>query len=416
MATTRRNSGEASRFDLETPSKRFDVVVVGGFGHVGLPLGVSLAGKGRRVCAFDINATSGAEIERGNVPFKEAGCEEVLRAALETGMFQTSLDPRVISASDVVIIVIGTPVDRHLNPEFDPIWSLLEAISDYLVDGQLVVLRSTVYPGTTDRLHRTLPAKGKAIELAFCPERVAEGHAMEEFQTLPQIISAYSESGFQRCRDLFASLTTDVVELTPLEAELAKLFSNTWRYTLFATANQFFMIANDHGADFHRIHHAMTYNYPRVKDLPKPGFAAGPCLFKDAMQLAAFNNNRFYLGHAAMLVNEGLPNYLIDRLKLKYDISGMTVGILGMAFKANSDDKRDSLSYKLKKVLQFESNEVLCSDVYIEEPGFVTVDELIRRSDVIVVGAPHREYASLAISQDKIVVDVWNMWGHGCVV
>jgi UDP-N-acetyl-D-mannosaminuronic acid dehydrogenase len=394
----------------------FDVVVVGGFGHVGLPLAVSLAGKGRRVCAVDVNASVQREILSGSVPFKEEGCEAVLQAALKTGNFRTSLDSRVIAGASCVVIVIGTPVDRHLNPEFDPIWNLVDSIFEYLVDGQLLVLRSTVYPGTTDRLQRVISERGKNIDVAFCPDRVAEGRGMEELQTLPQIISAYSERGFQRCRELFAPLTADVVELTPLEAELAKLFTNTWRYTLFATANQFFMLANDHGADFHRIHHAMTHNYPRVKDLPRPGFAAGPCLFKDAMQLAAFNNNRFYLGHAAMLVNEGLPNYLVERLKAKFKLSEMTCGILGMAFKANSDDKRESLSYKMRTILQFEARDVLCSDAYIAEPGFVSAEELVRRSDVILVGVPHRGYEALQIPREKVLVDIWNMKGNGCVL
>jgi len=398
-------------------NKLYDVVVVGGFGHVGLPLAVSLAGAGRQVCALDINAEVEKQIKAGKVPFKEDGCEEVLRSALARGTLHTSLDAATtVSRAEVVVVVIGTPVDRHLNPEFEPIRALMDSLSEYLVDGQLVVLRSTVYPGTTDRLKRLLVDSGKDVEVAFCPERIAEGHAMEELQTLPQIISSFSADGVRRCRELFAPLTTDVVELAPIEAELAKLFTNTWRYTLFATANQFYMLANDHGADFYRIHHAMTHNYPRAKDLPKPGFAAGPCLFKDAMQLAAFNNNRFYLGHAAMLVNEGLPNYLVDRLKRRCDLTKLTVGVLGMAFKANSDDKRESLSYKLRKVLAFESARVVCSDVYIHDPGFVSAEELVSQADVIVLGAPHREYRDLPIPSDKVVVDIWNMWGEGCVL
>ncbi len=377
---------------------------------------MSLAGKGRQVCALDINAAVRDQLLSGSTPFQEGDCERVLRAALAAGTFHTSLDVTTVAQADVVVVVIGTPVDRHLNPAFEPVWALLQSLSDHLVDGQLLILRSTVYPGTTDRLRQKLADLGKNVELAFCPERIAEGQAMKELETLPQLIAAYSPEALQRCRDFFAPLTDDVVELTPLEAELAKLFTNTWRYTLFATANQFFMLANDHGADFYRIHHAMTHNYPRTAGMPKPGFAAGPCLFKDAMQLAAFNNNRFYMGHAAMLVNEGLPNYIVDRLKARYDLSRMTVGVLGMAFKANSDDKRESLSYKLRKVLAFESREVFCSDVHIHEPGYVTPAELIDRSDVIVLGAPHDEYRDLVIPPEKIVVDIWNMWGQGCIL
>ena len=291
-----------------------------------------------------------------------------------------------------------------------------ESLSGHFRDGQLIVLRSTVYPGTTDRLQRLLKDAGKNVEVAFCPERIAEGHAIEELSSLPQIISAYSAEGIRRCKELFQNLTADIVELTPLEAELAKLFANTWRYTLFATANQFFMLANDHGADFYRIYDAMRHNYPRSQGIPTPGFAAGPCLFKDAMQLAAFNNNRFYLGHAAMLVNEGLPNYLVDRLKLRYDLSTLKCGILGMAFKAGSDDKRESLSYKLKKILEFEAKEVVCSDSYIMEPAFVRAEDLVEQSDVIIIGTPHGEYRRLGLPHDKIVVDIWNVWGNGCVL
>jgi UDP-N-acetyl-D-mannosaminuronic acid dehydrogenase len=268
----------------------------------------------------------------------------------------------------------------------------------------------------TEKLRNWLREQGKNVEVAFCPERIAEGFAMEELQSLPQIVSSFSERGVQRATELFQPLTKHIIAVPPIEAELAKLFSNVWRYLKFAAANQFFMIANDHGADFYRIHHAMTTNYERCRDLPKPGFAAGPCLFKDTMQLAAFNNNNFYLGHSAMLVNEGLPNYIVQCIKRTHDLSRKTVGILGMAFKADVDDKRSSLSYKLKKILSFEAKKVLCSDLYIEESGFVSTEELLRDSDVIIVGAPHREYRTLRFPADKIVVDVWNTSGKGCVI
>jgi UDP-N-acetyl-D-mannosaminuronic acid dehydrogenase len=394
----------------------FDVVVVGGFGHAGLPLALSLANKGQKVCALDVNRERGELLRRGEMPFLEAGADEILRRVLRSGHLKLSLDPRVITDTETVIIIIGTPVDRHLNPEFEAMRDMIESYLDFFRDGQLIVLRSTVYPGTTEKLQLWFRECGKEVELAFCPERIAEGQAITELETLPQIISAFSEDGLKRSGDLFRLLTEDIVVLTPMEAELAKLFTNVWRYIKFATANQFFMIANDHGADFYQIHRAMTYKYERAQDLARPGFAAGPCLFKDAMQLAAFNNNTFYVGHAAMLVNEGLPNYVVSKLKQKYNLRELIVGILGMAFKANSDDSRESLAYKLKKILALESRGVLCSDVYIAEDGFVAPEELVEQADVIILAAPHKEYATLAVPEKKVVVDIWNLWGRGCVI
>lgn len=395
---------------------KYDAVIVGGFGHVGLPLAISLADAGARICALDINESAQRTIGDGQMPFQDEGAEEVLRRTLASGQLTLSLDPATIAQTDTVVVIIGTPVDRHLNPEFEEMRDIMRGYLPYFRDGQLIVLRSTVFPGITEKLRGWLRAQGKDVELAFCPERIAEGFAMTELRSLPQIISSFSEEGLLRARKLFEPLTKDLIAIPPIEAELAKLFSNVWRYVKFAAANQFFMIANDHGADFYRIHHAMTTDYERCRDLPKPGFAAGPCLFKDAMQLAAFNNGGFYMGHAAMLVNEGLPNYVVSMIKRKHDLREKTVGILGMAFKANIDDRRESLAYKLKKILLFEAKEVLCSDAHIAEDGFVGTAELMRRSDVIIVGAPHREYKSLQMPEGKLLVDVWNMNGQGCVI
>jgi UDP-N-acetyl-D-mannosaminuronic acid dehydrogenase len=395
---------------------RYDVVIVGGFGHVGLPLAISLADRGQTVCAFDIDEHARRLIVDGRMPFHEDGAEQALRRVLQSGNLTLSLDPNVLPQTDTVVVIIGTPVDRHLNPEFEQLREVIAGYLPYFRDGQLLVLRSTVYPGITEKLRSWLHAEGKRVELAFCPERIAEGLAMIELSSLPQIISSFSEEGLARARSLFATLGVETIAVPPIEAELAKLFSNVWRYIKFAAANQFFMIANDHGADFYRIHHAMTTNYERCSDLPKPGFAAGPCLFKDAMQLAAFNKGGFYMGHAAMLVNEGLPNYIVNQIKRSHDLRDKTVGILGMAFKANVDDKRESLSYKLKKILLFEARQVLCSDARINDPDFVSSEDLIRRSEIIILGTPHREYRGLAIPNGKVFVDVWNTSGKGCVI
>ena len=391
---------------------QYDVCIVGGLGHVGLPLGISLADAGRKVVLYDINEVSIEALSKGKMPFIEAGAEEKLAKVLEKKLF-LSADKQVVSKSHFVIIVIGTPVDEHLNPRFAMFKKFFDDLAEVLHDGQHIVLRSTVYPGTSEKTKQHLESLGKKLKISFCPERIAQGKSIEELQSLPQIISAFDEESLDEAKDLFSCLTKEIVCLEPAEAELAKLFTNVWRYIQFSVSNQFYQIAIQNDIDFYKVFDAIKYKYPRAKALCSPGFAAGPCLFKDTMQLASFSNNSFFLGHAAMLVNEGLPNFIVQRLKDKHGLKDKTVGILGMAFKANNDDKRESLSYKLKKILEIEAKETVCSDVYINEDGFVSADELIEKCDVVIVGAMHKEYAELVFGKDKILVDVWNFYGKG---
>jgi UDP-N-acetyl-D-mannosaminuronic acid dehydrogenase len=391
----------------------FDVCVIGGCGHVGLPLSIAFALRGKRVAAFDIDRDKVAMVGHGKMPFVEEGGTEGLREALSSGNLAVGTDPAVVAESDALVLVAATPIDGHLSPSFQEIDGLLRSIRRWFHDGQLMVLRSTLYPGTSARINRWLSDNGLAIEVAVCPERIAQGFGLREIFELPQIISSFSASGLARVRKLFSSLTEDLVEMEPLEAELAKLFSNAWRYVKFAVANQFYMIATEIGADFDSIYRGMTHNYPRSSDLPGPGFAAGPCLFKDTMQLSAFTENRFWLGHAAMLVNEGLPQHLVNLVRRSCTtLADKTVGILGMAFKADVDDARDSLSHKLKNILELEARAVVCSDPYVAAPDLVPADELVERSDIIVIATPHAVYRKLDC-RDKRVVDVWNLRGTG---
>lgn len=385
--------------------KRYDVVVIGGGGHVGLPLAMVFADAGLNACVYDINKLTLAKIGRGIMPFKEEGGENLLKKVIGKKL-TTSDSPDCISLAKYVVVVIGTPVDEHLNPHFVMMKQFFQDYMRYFRDGQIVILRSTVYPGTTERISEIFKKTGKKVSISFCPERVAEGHALEEIKALPQIVSGTGPKAVREASLLFKKINRNLIFLEPMEAELAKLFTNTYRYINFAIANQFYMIARDHGLDFFRIYSAVTKDYPRARSFPKPGFTAGPCLFKDTMQIAAFNDNGFFLGHSAMLVNEGLPNYVVSMLKKTNDLKKKTVGILGMAFKGGSDDKRESLAYKLKKICEVECKKVYCSDVYIREDGFVSAGELIRKSDIVIIGAPHGEYKKLTIPASKLV-DVW---------
>src|SRR6185503_181627 len=221
---------------------------------------------------------------------------------------------------------------EFLGPSMTIFEKTVDQIAPHLRKGALVVLRSTVYPGTTEYVAQRLAERGCEVDLAFCPERIAEGQALEELRTLPQIIGADDDGSANRATELFKLLGPKTIRTTSKEAELAKLFTNTWRYMKFAVANQFFAIADQAGVDYANVLRAIREDYPRAADLPGPGFAAGPCLFKDAMQLAAFTADHFPMGQAAMQVNEGMPAYLVAAMERRYgSLRGRTVGILGMA-------------------------------------------------------------------------------------
>ncbi|MDQ0992468.1 nucleotide sugar dehydrogenase [Streptomyces sp. V3I7] len=389
-----------------------DVVVIGGCGRVGLPLGIALAARGMlSVTLYDIDAAAVEKVNRGELPFLEKGAAEPLRASVRDGLLRATTDGASVATTDNLIVVVGTPVDEHLNPDLGAVPRALERCAEHLRDGQLVMLRSTVHPGVTALTERLLERLGKSVDVAFCPERIAEGAAMTELFELPQLVAARSQRAGDRAEKFFRTLTDKIVRVEPEEAELAKLFANTWRYIKFATVNQFWMMANDFGLDFERIRQAITYEYPRAADMPGAGFAAGPCLLKDTLQLAAFTGNNFVLGHAAMLVNEGLPLYLVSRLERRFTLAETRVGVLGMGFKAGSDDVRESLSFKLRRILMAKARETLCTDPYVSDARLVELSEVMDRADVLVIATPHREYRDLAT--EKPVIDLWGISGRG---
>ncbi len=389
---------------------QFDVVVVGGCGHVGLPLALSFAECGYKVGIDDIDHAKIEQVRSGTVPFLENGAEELLRKILPTGRLVLASDPSMLARTDTVVLVIGTPIDEFMNPSVQVFDRVLDELMPHLHDGCLVVLRSTVFPGTTQTVERRIRAEGIDADVAFCPERIAEGHALEEIRSLPQLIGVSSDEAFEKARGLFAPMGVQVVRTTPLEAELAKLLTNTWRYMKFAIANQFFQIAHRSGVDYDRVLNAVRQDYPRAADLPGPGFAAGPCLLKDTMQLSAFTPDRFPMGQAAMQINEGLPNYIVDSLNTRQPLAGRTMGILGMAFKGESDDPRASLSYKLRKLAAFKGAKVICTDPYINDESFLPLDRVLREADLLVIAAPHRVYGQLDL-KGREVVDVWGITG-----
>lgn len=388
-------------------NKTVDLTIVGGAGHVGIPLVLSFAAQGLRVNVNDLNRANLATLESGELPFIETDAAPLLTRALRDDRLIFTSKPSQISTSGPVIVTIGTPVDEFLNPDRKVVQDCIDTLLPYLRDHQLIILRSTLYPGTTEWINDYLRQKGRKLKVAFCPERIVQGQGIDELASMPQIVSGTSPEAAEEAAALFRNISPEIVVLDPIEAEFAKLFGNAYRYIEFAVTNQFYLIAKSAGLDYQRILRAMKHNYPRARNIPSPGYAAGPCLMKDTMQLTAFARNEFSLGNAAMLVNEGLPLHIVDGLRRHYDLGNMTVGLLGMAFKAEIDDIRASLSYKFKKVLNGYAREVLTTDPFVTvDPDLLPLDEVIARSDILILCTPHTLYKTADL-QGRPVIDVW---------
>jgi len=393
-----------------------DLTVVGGAGHVGIPLVLAFTEAGLTVNVNDLNEPALATLRAGKLPFIEHGATPLLAKALAEKKLVFTSSANSISRRGPVIITIGTPVDEFLNPVQSEVQHCIDGLLPHVTDDQLLILRSTVYPGTTDWLHDYLRRLGRKNKIAFCPERVVQGYSIKELREMPQIVSATTPEAEKEASDLFRKIAPELVIVKPIEAEFAKLFNNAYRYIEFAATNQFYMIAKSAGADYQAIMRAMKQNYPRARSFPGPGFSAGPCLLKDTMQLAAFARNQFALGHAAMQVNEGLVLQLVDDLRRSYDMTKMAIGLLGMAFKAEVDDVRASLSYKLKHALEMSVREVLTTDPFVtSDPAILPLDQVVARSDILILCTPHSVYANADL-KGKPVVDVWGFLKNANVV
>lgn len=386
----------------------YDVIIIGGLGHVGLPLGLVWADAGLTVGAYDLDGAKRKLVGDGKMPFLEHDAEPILQRVLKKNFFLPD-NLSEIARAKAVLITIGTPVDEYLTPRLLVVTRLADQLIPHLHSGQHIILRSTVFPGTTQRLKDYFESKGLSLHVSFCPERIVQGHSIRELRELPHIVSSYSDEGRVFCAGLFRLLCGKIVEVGVREAELAKLFNNSWRYITFAVANQFYMMSESCGADIREVYRAITQDYVRGQDIPKPGYAAGPCLLKDTMQLSAFYNNGFNLGYAAMQVNEGLPSFCVERILRNHKLKGAKVGLLGMAFKPEVDDIRDSLSFKLRKLLAYHGAEVLCTDEYISSPEFYPLETVLKEADLFIVGTLHQRYRNLEFPKGRPVFNIWNL-------
>ncbi len=394
----------------------YNVCVIGGCGHVGLPLGLSFAKKGLKVLAIDINKESIAKIMNKEMPFLEKNAEPILKEVVTKGNFYCTDDQSKVSNAEYVIIVPGTPVDFDLIPDLTKVESIIRSIIPHLQSNQILIFRSTLAPKSTDYIknfieNNTKFVVGKNLFISFAPERIVQSDAIMEIESLPQIIGVYDDLTYKKVKDLFDIICSETIRTTPLEAELAKLFTNSYRYVNFALANEFFIIANSLDANIFNIVNAVKHNYPRA-NVPKPGFAKGPCLGKDAWILLSSSPNLFsFTGviSSAFRVNEGLPYFIFNEVKKRIDTSKAKIAVLGLTFKKDCDDTRDSLSMKLLKILKNEFVSFETHDPYVDKKD---IKKFLEDKNVVIITINHSFYEDIDITQyvkkGTLISDIWN--------
>ena len=382
------------------------ISIIGGAGHIGLPLGLAFSKKNFKIHLIDKNKKNLNLIQKNTMPFLEIGAEKILYRALKKKLlfFEDNLD--FLFKSKFIIICIGTPINTNLKPNLDNFYKLIKKIKKKINNDQILIIRSSVYPGTIKKIQQILKYKNNNI--VYCPERIVQSKSLIELPKLPQIIATDNKNKIQETKILFRKITSKIIETNILEAELIKLYSNANRYINFAIANQLFSICHKYDLNFKRIRNIMQDGYKRNLNLANAGFTSGPCLLKDTMQLNSFCNNLFELGTAAMKINENIPNLIIDKIKKIRNYKKKKIGLLGLTFKGETDDIRDSLSIKLLKKLKKLKLKINQSDEYYKLDTNLNKNQLIKRSEIIIIGAPHLAYKKLRISKNKYLIDIWN--------
>ena len=391
-------------------SKRH-ISIIGGAGHVGFPLGLIFSSKGFKVSLIDNDLEKINKINASKVPFLEENSQKLLNSLIRKKRISATNQLIEVLESKYIIVCIGTPINKQLNPSLRSFINFFYQLKKFLKKNQIVIIRSSIYPGICDKIYKII--RNKCKNLSYCPERIVQGKSIVELPKLPQLVSGKSKKAIVESGRLFRKVCKKIIYTEVIEAELIKLFSNAYRYIHFSISNQFYMICQNQNLNFFKIRDIMREGYMRNANIPPSGFTAGPCLLKDTMQLSSFYNHKFLLGHSALSINEGIPKFIINKLNEKYNLKKKTVGVLGLTFKSETDDIRDSLAIKLLKLLKSRKIKTLQSDEFYKNKDNIDKRDLIKKSDIIILSTPHQAYKKLKIGKNKILIDVWGLIDKG---
>jgi UDP-N-acetyl-D-mannosaminuronic acid dehydrogenase len=396
-------------------------VAVVGLGRIGLPLALSFADRGLDVIGVDRQPAILDSIGRGEMPFAETGTQELLERVLPGGQLELTSDIRHAAPADAIVLTIGTPAFAQIEIDISQIRAALDDLLPLIRPGQSIILRSTVAPGTTEWVAGYLEQRrgftvGEDVFVAHVPERIAVNHFLEEIATLPCIVGGVGEASGTRAADLFSVFGTEIVQTTPVQAELAKIWTNILRYTQFALPNLLMMNCEQYGANVFEVIDLINRDYPRG-GIARPGLTAGTCLRKDF----AFSEERSSAPGmllAVSRVHESVPLFLVEGVKRRLggSLRDRKVAVLGLTFKRDTDDVRDSLSAKLIRLLERELAIVARHDPFRPDESEQLASALAN-ADAIVIATNHSAYDGLLpmIPAGALVVDPWNSSGSGQV-
>jgi UDP-N-acetyl-D-mannosaminuronic acid dehydrogenase len=407
------------------PQTDADVAVIG-LGRVGLPLALSFADRGLRVIGVDNDPARLGAVREGAMPFQETGAQELLERVHGTGRLE--LYERVADAARArhIVITLGTPSFSHIEIDMRDIRSALDDLLGVLTPGHSLILRSTVAPGTTEFVagylakHRGFRI-GEEVFVAHAPERIAAGRFLEEIDTLPCIVGGVGARSGEVAAELFGVFDAPLVQTTPVQAELAKIWANILRYATFALPNLLMMDCERYGANVFEVIDLVNRDYPRG-GLAQPGLTAGTCLRKD-FAFSEERSNAPGMLLAVSRVNESVPLFLVEGMRRRLgSLSDRKIAVLGLAFKADTDDERDSLAHKLVRLLERELADVAIHDPHVTTPT-APLEQVLQDAGAVVIAANHSEFREPATldaisrlaSDGCLVVDPWNCWGSGQV-
>ncbi len=381
------------------------ISIIGGAGHIGLPLSVKFSEKKYFVNIIDKNTQNLKLIQNGKSPFKENGIKKKLIQQLRSGRLTFSKELSSIKESKNIILCIGTPIKKNFKPDLKNFYDLIKNLGFYIRKNQNLIIRSSVPVGTNKKIIYML--KKNCPNVAYCPERIVEGKSFEELPLIPQIIAGSNKIVIQDAIKIFKKITKKIIVCNILEAELSKVFSNLYRYINFAIPNEMYLMSQKFGVNFLKVRDIMMKDYPRNSGLPNAGFVGGPCLMKDTMQMSYLYGVKKSLANSAYQVNENLPNEIIRQIKsIKLKNKNKVIGVLGITFKPNSDDLRGSLAINLIKKLKKNKLNYFFSDPNIQLKGNLNLNSLIKKCNIIVIGSNHKQYKKLKINRSKKIIDL----------